>query len=69
MPGQDRTKSQLFTLRMWMEEVGDGRFEMRGTIRHVLSGETHHFREMAILEDFIEQTVIKAAVEAPGGKL
>jgi hypothetical protein len=61
--------SQLFTLRVWMEEVGDGRFEMRGTIKHILSGETHNFREMTMLEQLIEQTMKKKMVEAPGGKL
>jgi hypothetical protein len=52
-----------------MEEVGDGRFEMRGTIKHILSGETHNFREMTMLEQLIEQTMKKKMVEAPGGKL
>jgi hypothetical protein len=66
---QHRTGSQLFTLRVWMEEVGDGRFEMRGTIKHILSGETHNFREMTMLEQLIEQTMKKKMVEAPGGKL
>jgi hypothetical protein len=60
--------SQLFTLRVWMEEVGDGRFEMRGTIRHVLSGETHHFRDMAVLRQLVEQSLTKKTMDAPGGK-
>ena len=65
---QNQAGSQLFTLRVWMEEVGDGRFEMRGTIRHVLSGETHHFRDMAMLQQLIENTFIRTKAKAPGGK-
>jgi hypothetical protein len=60
--------SQLFTLRVWIEDVGDGRLEMRGTIRHVLSGETRHFRDTAVLLQFIEQSFKETMVQAPGGK-
>ena len=64
---QNQAGSQLFTLRVWMEEVADGRFEMRGTIRHVLSGETHHFRDMSMLKRCIENA-LSTKEEAPGGK-
>jgi hypothetical protein len=59
---QYKTGTQLFTLRIWLEEVDNGRFEMRGTIKHVLSGETHNFREMVALEKFIEQTMTETGV-------
>jgi len=39
------TKSQLFTLRVWMEMMENGRYEMRGTLRHVLTGETYYFSD------------------------
>jgi hypothetical protein len=35
--------SQLFTVRLWAEDTGDGT-EYRGQVRHVLSGSTRHFR-------------------------
>ena len=38
-------RSQMFTLRVWTEEVGNGRIEIRGILKHVLTGETHHFRD------------------------
>lgn len=66
---QTRTGSQLFTLRMWVEEVGDGRFEMRGTLKHVLSGETRHFRDLTMLSRHIEHALETNKVDAPGGKL
>ncbi len=37
--------THLFTLRLWSEAIGDGEFEWRGQVRHVLSGEIHYFRE------------------------
>lgn len=43
------TKSHLFTLRVWVEDVGNGRTEFRGTLKHVLSGETRHFRSWPTL--------------------
>ena len=46
---QAEASSQLFTLRLWVEDVGDGRFEIRGTLKHVLTGETHHFRDWPTL--------------------
>ena len=48
-------QSQLFTLRVWMEEVGDGRCEVRGQVKHVLSGETSYFREWPDLQALLQQ--------------
>lgn len=48
-------RSQLFTLRIWREEVGHGRFEIRGQVKHVSSGETTYFREWSSLHAFLNQ--------------
>ena len=37
--------SQLFTLRMWREDLGQGQFEWRGKVQHIASGEAHYFRD------------------------
>ncbi|MFN8493473.1 MAG: hypothetical protein U0350_38090 [Caldilineaceae bacterium] len=37
--------THLFTVRLWMEEFGHGEGEVRIQVKHVLSGETHYFRE------------------------
>jgi hypothetical protein len=42
---QQQQHSHLFTVRLWIEDLGDGRAEWRGQVQHVLSGETHYFRE------------------------
>ena len=41
--------SHLFTVRLWLEDLGDGRAEWRGQVRHVLSGEVRYFRDWPTL--------------------
>lgn len=43
--------STLFTVRLWLEEFADS-VEVRGTVRHLSTGITLHFREWKALEDF-----------------
>jgi hypothetical protein len=47
--GQQQPHAQLFTVRLWAEELGDGHAEWRGQVQHALSGETHYFREWPTL--------------------
>ena len=47
-------QSQLFTLRLWVEDVENGRTEIRGTLKHILTGETHHFRDWPTLIRHLE---------------
>jgi hypothetical protein len=42
-------RAQLFTVRLWLEDLGDGRSEWRGKVQHVLSGEACYFRDWATL--------------------
>ena len=42
--------SNLFLLRVWMEEAGDDRPEWRGKLQHVISGEVRSFHDCATLE-------------------
>jgi hypothetical protein len=46
---ESRHRSQLFTVRVWLEDLGDGRSEWRGKVQHVLSGEVRYFRDWATL--------------------
>ncbi len=50
----EQERSQMFTLRVWVEDVGNGRIEYRGTIKHILTGETHHFRDYPTLIHHLE---------------
>jgi hypothetical protein len=54
--------SQLFTLRVWLEDVGNGRTELRGALTHVLTGKTGYFRDWTTLVRLIEPFVALAAL-------
>lgn len=45
--------SQLFTIRLWAEDLGEGRREYRGQAKHVVSGVIRNFRDWADLEAFL----------------
>lgn len=47
--------SQLFTLRVWVEDVGDDRAEFRGQIKHIPTGEVAYFREWAGMQVFVKK--------------
>lgn len=51
------TTSHLFTVRVWREEMGNGRVEWRGKVQHALSGEARYFREWAELIAFVRGQV------------
>jgi hypothetical protein len=43
-PDQRHPRTQLFTVRLWVEPYGDDQGEVRMQVRHVLSGEIRYFR-------------------------
>lgn len=46
--------SQLFMLRIWLEDLGDGQSDWQGKVMHVSSGEARFFRGWEMLEAFVE---------------
>ena len=48
-PATSSADSQLFTVRMWPEAVGDDLVEWRGKVDHVASGEGYYFRDWSRL--------------------
>ncbi len=42
-------RSELFTVRLWQEELEDNQFEWRGKVQHVQKGEAFYFREWSML--------------------
>lgn len=59
--------SQLFVLRIWAEEMGDGRFEIRGQIKHIQSGEVKYYREWSSLQKFLMRRLLsEGAVDVKG---
>lgn len=49
--------SELFTVRLWMEELDERRREFRGQVKHVVSGATRNFRDWSDLEAFLIGTL------------
>ncbi len=49
--------SYLFTVRMWLEQLGKGSTEWRGKVQHVLSGQTRYFRDWQALITFIRDAL------------
>lgn len=47
--------SHLFTLRLWLEVLGNGKHEWRGKVKYVLTGETHYFRGWEQLQDALRR--------------
>ena len=41
--------SQLFTVRVWQEELGNDQTEWRGKVQHIASGDVRYFREWSML--------------------
>ena len=49
-----RPRSHLFTVRLWLEPLGNGQSEWRGKVQHVPSGEACFFRDWQVLRTFVE---------------
>ena len=57
--------SHLFTLRLWMEDTGEGQTDWRGKVQHVNSGEVRYFRGWSVLETFVEGLLRGTCPEGP----
>jgi hypothetical protein len=65
MPSRARdVRSYLFTVRVWPEEVGEGRVEWRGKVQYVSNGETLLFRDWDSLVAFLRGTFDPAQMQA-----
>jgi ribosome maturation factor RimP len=54
---RDFTHSQSFTLRVWLENLGEGHTEWRGKVEHIASGRVAYFRDWHMLIAFIQEIV------------
>lgn len=54
-PDELQTKNaQLFMLRLWLEDLGNGQTDWRGKVQHINSGEARYFRDWQTLETFVK---------------
>ena len=51
------TRSHLFTVKLWLEPLGDGQTEWRGQLRDVESGEIRYFRDLTKLVRCLEEVL------------
>lgn len=42
---QPQHRSYLFTVRLWLEDLSDGRTEWRGEVHQVTTGQSRYFRD------------------------
>jgi hypothetical protein len=56
-------QSELFTIRIWNERLGDGIFEWRGKVQHVLTGDYIYFHTW---EDLVSWLSNNLETEDPG---
>ncbi len=54
VPDHPRSHSQLYTLRIWYEQLDAHDREVRVQVRHVLTGETRYFQGWALLTDYLD---------------
>lgn len=50
-------RSQLFTIRMWREDLTTDRIEWRGQVQHVSSGKSRYFRDWQTMVEFLKETL------------
>ena len=63
--GDRQAPAQLFTLRVWSEEVGEAQTEWRGRVQHVATGETRYFRTWEALVQFLNEQLGAIAANLP----
>ncbi len=57
-----RPRTHLFMVRVWMEDLGEGKTEWRGRVHAVASGELRYFRDWQTLITYL-QTMAKVNTE------
>ena len=57
------SRSHLFTIRVWEEEIGTSQSEWRGRVQLLTSGEVRYFREWMALVPLLRTMLAELAVE------
>ena len=60
------SRSQLFTVRVWYEQLDAEHREVRMQVRHVLSGETRYFSAWPLLIDHLLSKLDEAPAPQAG---
>lgn len=54
------TRSHLIIMRVWAEDLGEGKLEWRGRVQHSPGGNTQYFRDLKSLAPLIESMLAQA---------
>lgn len=57
------SRSHLFTVCVWQEDLGEGQTEWRGQVRLVTSGDVRYFREWSALVPLLVTMLAEASVD------
>ena len=60
-------EAQLFTVRVWPEELEVGQVEWRGKAQHVGSGQSRYFRDWETLVGFLQAQLSGREAVVPEG--
>jgi hypothetical protein len=55
--GKQHPQAHIFTLRLWQEDLGEGRAEWRGRVQELLGGETAFFRDWPGLINTLQRLI------------
>ncbi len=56
---QPPSRTHLFTVRVWLEDLGEGQTEWRGEVQYVVSGEIRYFRDWPALVALLQAMLPK----------
>lgn len=63
------SRPQLFMVRVWLEDMGDGETEWRGQVKHALSGEVRYFRDWLTLVEQLKASLLANVFPADGAEI
>jgi len=63
------SQAHLFTVQLWLEELGNGQAEWRGQVKNVANGDEHYFREWSAVGGLIRAMVPKPSGETTYAQL
>ncbi len=64
---EDRTgRSHVFTLRLWLEDLGGSQREWRGRIQNVQAAQAIYFREWQSMIRFLQENLGATTTSDPG---
>jgi hypothetical protein len=58
-----RSRTHLFMVRVWLEDLGEGKTEWRGKVQDVASGKARYFRDWQTLITYLQTMLANVKTE------